>query len=27
VTPARYVTAFITDRGVEHPPFRDGARR
>src|SRR2546429_1657208 len=26
VTPARYVTAFITDRGVEHPPFRDGAR-
>ena len=25
VTPARYVTAFITDRGVEHPPFRDGA--
>ena len=24
VTPARYVTAFITDRGVEHPPFRDG---
>jgi len=27
VTPARYVTAFITDRGVEHPPFRDGQRR
>src|SRR5438105_1792319 len=27
VAPARYVTAFITDRGVEHPPFRDGARR
>jgi methylthioribose-1-phosphate isomerase len=27
VTPARYVTAFITDRGVEHPPFRDGERR
>lgn len=26
VTPARYVTAFITDRGVEHPPFRDGAQ-
>jgi len=25
VTPARYVTAFITDRGVEHPPFRDRA--
>ena len=24
VTPARYVTAFITDRGLEHPPFRDG---
>src|SRR5438477_92799 len=27
VTPARYVTAFITDRGVEHPPFRDGERQ
>ena len=26
VTPARYVTAFITDRGVEHPPFQDGVR-
>jgi methylthioribose-1-phosphate isomerase len=24
VTPARYVTAFITDRGLAHPPFRDG---
>jgi methylthioribose-1-phosphate isomerase len=22
VTPARYVTAFITDRGIEQPPFR-----
>ena len=27
VTPARYVTAFITDRGLEHPPFRDEGRR
>ena len=27
VTPARYVTAFLTDRGLEQPPFRDGARR
>src|SRR6266568_1005133 len=27
VTPARYVTAFITFRGVRHPPFRDGERR
>jgi len=26
VTPARYVTAFLTDRGLEQPPFRDGAR-
>src|SRR2546423_1698798 len=25
-TPARYVTAFLTDRGLEQPPFRDGAR-
>jgi methylthioribose-1-phosphate isomerase len=22
VTPARYVTAFITDRGIVQPPFR-----
>src|SRR5213595_1961674 len=27
VTPARYVTAFLTDRGLEHPPFRDGTQR
>jgi methylthioribose-1-phosphate isomerase len=27
VTPARYVTAFLTERGLEHPPFHDGARR
>jgi methylthioribose-1-phosphate isomerase len=27
VTPARYVTAFLTERGVEHAPFHDGARR
>jgi len=27
VTPARYVTAFLTDRGLEQPPFSDGARR
>ena len=27
VTPARYVTAFITDRGLEQPPFRDEGRR
>jgi len=26
VTPARYVTGFITDRGLEHPPFTDGDR-
>lgn len=26
VTPARYVTGFVTDRGMEHPPFTDGAR-
>ncbi len=25
VTPARYVTGFVTDRGVQRPPFRDGA--
>ncbi|HXL33526.1 MAG TPA: S-methyl-5-thioribose-1-phosphate isomerase [Gemmatimonadales bacterium] len=27
VTPARYVTGFVTDRGVEQPPFGDGAGR
>src|SRR5437870_5873604 len=27
VTPARYVTAFITDRGLEQPPFRAEGRR
>src|SRR5438046_607834 len=27
VTPARYVTAFLPDRGLEHPPFRDGTQR
>src|SRR5256884_814892 len=27
VTPARYVTAFITDRGIEHPPFPARRRR
>jgi methylthioribose-1-phosphate isomerase len=27
VTPARYVTGFVTDRGLEQPPFRDGERR
>jgi methylthioribose-1-phosphate isomerase len=26
VTPARYVTGFVTDRGLEQPPFRDGGR-
>jgi methylthioribose-1-phosphate isomerase len=26
VTPARYVTAFLTDRGLTQPPFRDGGR-
>ena len=26
VTPARYVTGFLTDRGLEHPPFTDGVR-
>ncbi|HVH08375.1 MAG TPA: S-methyl-5-thioribose-1-phosphate isomerase [Gemmatimonadales bacterium] len=26
VTPARYVTAFLTERGLEQPPFRDGPR-
>jgi methylthioribose-1-phosphate isomerase len=26
VTPARYVTGYLTDRGLERPPFRDGAR-
>ncbi len=25
VTPARYVSAFVTDRGLEQPPFGDGA--
>src|SRR6266478_3009353 len=25
VTPARYVTGFVTDRGLEQPPFGDGA--
>ena len=24
VTPARYVTGFVTDRGLEKPPFGDG---
>jgi methylthioribose-1-phosphate isomerase len=24
VTPARYVTAFITERGLVHPPFGGG---
>jgi methylthioribose-1-phosphate isomerase len=27
VTPARYVTGFVTDRGLEQPPFGDGRRR
>jgi methylthioribose-1-phosphate isomerase len=26
VTPARYVTGFLTDRGLAQPPFRDGGR-
>ena len=26
VTPARYVTGFLTDRGLERPPFADGKR-
>jgi len=26
VTPARYVTGFLTDRGLEQPPFQDGTR-
>jgi methylthioribose-1-phosphate isomerase len=26
VTPARYVTGFVTDRGLEHPPFTNGDR-
>ncbi|HEV2749918.1 MAG TPA: S-methyl-5-thioribose-1-phosphate isomerase [Gemmatimonadales bacterium] len=26
VTPARYVTGFLTDRGLEHPPFTNGGR-
>src|SRR6266702_145797 len=25
VTPARYVTGFVTDRGLEKPPFGDGS--
>jgi len=27
VTPARYVSGFVTDRGLEQPPFRDGEGR
>src|SRR2546429_9477044 len=27
VTPARYLTASITDRGIEHPPFPARRRR
>jgi len=27
VTPARYVTGFVTDRGLEQPPFGDGRPR
>ena len=27
VTPHRYVTAIVTDRGVVHPPFADGLAR
>ncbi len=27
VTPARYVTGFVTDRGLEQPPFGDGDGR
>ena len=27
VTPARYVTGFVTDRGLEQPPFGDGEGR
>src|SRR5205809_7028593 len=27
VTPARYVTGFVTDRGLEKPPFGDGEGR
>src|SRR6266566_1165693 len=27
VTPARYVTGFVTDRGLEQPPFGEGAGR
>lgn len=27
VTPARYVAGFVTDRGIERPPFGDAARR
>ncbi len=26
VTPARYVTGFVTDRGIEQPPFGEGRR-
>jgi methylthioribose-1-phosphate isomerase len=26
VTPARYVTGFLTDRGLAQPPFGDGGR-
>jgi len=27
VTPARYVTAFITEKGLVHPPFPEGLKR
>ena len=27
VTPARYVSGFVTDRGLEQPPFADAAGR
>jgi len=27
VTPARYVSGFVTDRGLEQPPFGDAAGR
>ena len=27
VTPARYVSGFVTERGLEQPPFRDGEGR
>jgi methylthioribose-1-phosphate isomerase len=27
VTPARYVTGFITERGIIHPPFEENFRK